>query len=101
MRRDRADVCHICNKDAPSLDAHIAAHNYVATRTRAMLDYRPGVPAFVVLDFDVKGMPDTARRRLDELGGFVAALETIMPEIEIAAYIRRSSTSSIFLRRHV
>ena len=53
-----------------------------------------GKPAFVLLDFDLKGIREANLARLEELGGFLGALEMLMPEIKTAGYIRRASTSA-------
>jgi hypothetical protein len=62
-------------------------------RTAENFAYRPG-PAFVLLDCDAKGMPDTVRARVEALGGFVGALAVVCPEFADAGYIRRRSTSA-------
>jgi hypothetical protein len=51
-------------------------------------------PAFVLLDFDSKGMPESVRSELARLGGFWPALLTVMPELQGAARLVRSSTSA-------
>jgi hypothetical protein len=63
-------------------------------RTQSNFLYRPGAPGLVLLDFDAKGMPGTVKARIEELGGFAAALEVVRPEIANAGYIRRRSTSA-------
>jgi hypothetical protein len=47
-----------------------------------------------LLDFDRKGMPAEASRRLDELGGYWPALISIIPELARAAHVIRQSTSA-------
>ena len=51
-------------------------------------------PAFVLLDFDTKGMPPAVAAKLDRLGGFWPALLTVLPELRKMARLTRSSTSA-------
>ena len=59
--------------------------------------YAPGEPAFVLLDFDTKGMSPAVKARLAELGGFLEALHTICPGLGEAGYISgaRSALASL------
>jgi hypothetical protein len=43
------------------LDKHPGA----ITRSRSCIDYRPGVPAWCLIDFDTKGMPDEVKTKID------------------------------------
>jgi len=63
-------------------------------RTSGHISYVPARPALTLLDFDTKGMPDSVRDRVQELGGFWRALVWVMPEIEHCAKVVRRSTSS-------
>ncbi|SFK21943.1 primase-helicase family protein [Methylocapsa palsarum] len=67
-------------------------------RIRENFDYRPGEPAFVLLDFDRKDMPADVRARIVALGGFQGALEDVCPGIAAAGRVARSSTSAGVLR---
>jgi hypothetical protein len=51
-------------------------------------------PAFVLLDFDTKGLPPSVRDELDRHGGFWPALLTVLPELDSLARMTRSSTSA-------
>ena len=65
-----------------------------AARSKENISYEQGRSGFVLLDHDAKGMPAAVRAKIDELGGFLAALEHICPGLTAAGYIRRLSTSS-------
>ena len=66
----------------------------IVARTGNHILFRPGAPAFALLDFDTKGMPDAVRNRLDDLGGFAAAVRSILPDLANAGRALRMSTSS-------
>jgi DNA polymerase I-like protein with 3'-5' exonuclease and polymerase domains len=63
-------------------------------RTTEFLQFRPGMPALVLLDLDRKMMPAEIAARIEKLGGFWEALTTILPDLKGAGYLRRGSTSS-------
>jgi hypothetical protein len=63
-------------------------------RTASSIVYCPKSPAFALLDFDTKGMPADVASRLDEQGGFLPVLETIIPAIARAGRVLRRSTSA-------
>jgi hypothetical protein len=58
--------------------------------TRSLIDYRPGIPAWALIDFDMKGMPPHVAVQIDAAGGMWGALLTIAPELERAAWVARS-----------
>ncbi len=89
MRPDFLDKVYFTTKDAPD-----CSHPGFAARTRDNIIYAPGEPAFVLLDFETKGMPPAVKARLAELGGFLEALHTICPGFDEAGYISRRSTSA-------
>jgi hypothetical protein len=66
----------------------------VIARTGDNIIYREGRPAFTLLDFDTKGTPPDVATRLDELGGFWAALVAVLPALGDAAHLIRRSTSA-------
>jgi hypothetical protein len=66
----------------------------VIARTREFLVFEEGEPGFVLLDIDFKGMPDIAKRRLEESGGIWSALCEVHPVFETVAFVERPSTSS-------
>jgi hypothetical protein len=63
-------------------------------RTRDHIDYARGEPAFALLDFDRKGMPDAVAEALAARGGFWPALAAAVPGLARAARVRRASTSA-------
>jgi hypothetical protein len=64
------------------------------TRSRGYIDYRPGVPAWCLIDFDTKGMPDDVKTKIEAAGGMWNALLTVAPELASAARVSRASTSA-------
>jgi hypothetical protein len=66
----------------------------VISRTREYIVFRPGEPAWCLLDFDRKGMPAQVQAQLDAMGGFWAALLRVVSGLEHAARVARASTSS-------
>ncbi len=93
MRADRADRCQLW-KDSAAVQAAIAERADVVTRTKAMISYEPGRAAFVLLDFDTKGLSEVQMARLQDMGGFIGALGFLLPDLKSAGYIRRASTSA-------
>jgi hypothetical protein len=68
----------------------------IIARTGANIIYEEG-PAFALLDFDTKGMPAAVGARLKQLGGFWAALLSVLPALaDVARVTRRSTSSGIF-----
>ena len=63
-------------------------------RTREHLAFRPGAPAWGLLDFDRKGMPANVQGQLDTVSGFWPALLNIVPGLARAAHVIRASTST-------
>lgn len=63
-------------------------------RTADSITFRPGAPAWCLLDFDAKGMPASVRQKIDDLGGFAAAIAAVLPEIAGMARVARASTSA-------
>ncbi|ARJ65141.1 hypothetical protein WV31_05440 [Magnetospirillum sp. ME-1] len=84
------DTVMVCTRKRPSSGA--------VARTRDAFDYRPGEPAFVLLDFDRKGMPAAVKQRLDDLGGFWSGLQFVFPALAAAGTVQRASTSSGLIR---
>jgi hypothetical protein len=66
----------------------------VIARTQDFIGFRHGASALSLADFDTKGMPAALRARVDELGGFWAALTSVVPALKSAAHVIRRSTSS-------
>lgn len=74
-----------------------AGPNTIA-RTGGHISYRRGEPGLVLLDHDSKGMPSAVANRIGQLGGFWAAIVSILPELANVARVERTSTSSGIIR---
>lgn len=66
----------------------------VIARTKKYLVFKEGEPGLVLLDIDVKGMPDTVKRRIEECGDIWGALCKVFPALKTVARVERASTSS-------
>jgi hypothetical protein len=64
------------------------------TRSAEFFHYEPGKPALLLIDIDVKGMPDDVRVRVETEGGFWEALCLVLPGLSTTARVTRASTSS-------
>jgi hypothetical protein len=63
-------------------------------RAQGFIDYRAGRPAWALIDFDSKGMPDEVKAKIDAAGGMWEALLMVAPELAGAARVSRASTSA-------
>ncbi|MCK1480115.1 hypothetical protein IVB27_36625 [Bradyrhizobium sp. 197] len=63
-------------------------------RARGFIDYRPGQPAYALIDFDTKGMPNEVKAKIDDAGGMWKALLAVAPALANAARVARASTSA-------
>jgi hypothetical protein len=66
----------------------------VIARTRDFVEYRRGRPALVLLDIDIKAMPEAVRVLIDDLGGVWPALVHVFPDLASSGHVIRASTSS-------
>jgi hypothetical protein len=64
----------------------------IIARTGANILYRG--PAFALLDFDTKAMPAVVAAELKRAGGFWPVLLAVLPALDAAARVTRSSTSA-------
>jgi hypothetical protein len=71
-----------------------ATRSDVIARMQDFLSFRPGAPAFTLIDVDIKGMPADVRERIALLGGYWAALVKVLPELATVAHVARRSTSA-------
>jgi hypothetical protein len=71
-----------------------AAQLGLITRASDYIIYRPGRPALALLDYDTKGMPPSVEARIDELGGYLPALLSVLPQLANVATMMRPSTSA-------
>jgi hypothetical protein len=88
LRRGLPDQVEIVTKSKLNGDASVIA------RTAENLIFRPGKPALTLLDYDTKSMPAEIAERVADLGGFEAALLTLLPDLAKAARLMRASTSA-------
>jgi hypothetical protein len=70
----------------------------IIARTADFICYRPGQPGLLLFDFDQKGMPEAVRKRIDDAGGWVAALKSVLPALDGVGAVLRPSTSSCLYR---
>ena len=68
------------------------------TRSREFIDYRPGIPAWALIDFDTKGMPAEVAGRVEAAGGMWNVLLGVAPGLSRTARVSRVSTSSGLFR---
>jgi hypothetical protein len=50
---------------AVTIPNRLDMHPGAITRSRSYIDYRPGVPAWCLIDFDTKGMPDEVKTKIE------------------------------------
>jgi hypothetical protein len=92
LRKDLSDPVQVTTKDR--LDQNPGA----IARAQGFIDYRPGIPAWALIDFDTKGMTREVSDRIDAAGGIWNALLTVAPELANAARVSRASTSAGLFR---
>jgi hypothetical protein len=90
LRPDLADDVSIITKNKLNT---VNGHDIIA-RTGNDIVYRADDPAFVLLDYDMKGMPRDVADRIAAHGGFWNALCWVVPEFVNAARVIRKSTSA-------
>ena len=83
---------------AVTIPKRLDKHPGAITRSRGYIAYRPGVPAWCLIDFDTKGMPDEVQAKIDAAGGMWRALLTVAPDLADAARVSRASTSAGLFR---
>ena len=75
-------------------DRRLESHPGAISRTRRFIDYRDGEPAWALIDFDVKGMPERVLAAIAACGGMWEALLAVAPGLRRAARVSRASTSA-------
>jgi hypothetical protein len=70
----------------------------VIARTGADIVFRRAEPAWALLDFDRKGMPDEIASAIRARGGLWQALLSILPALRAVAHVARFSTSAGLFR---
>jgi hypothetical protein len=63
-------------------------------RTADYITFTQGRAGLALVDYDMKAMPAHIRQRIDALGGFQAALQSVLPELAMAGCVVRASTSA-------
>jgi Virulence-associated protein E-like domain len=90
LREDLADEVEIATID----ELASAPRDGVIARTAENIRYVEGRPAFVLFDFDTKGMPPEVAAKIEALGGFWGALVSVLPALGATRHLVRRSTSS-------
>jgi hypothetical protein len=80
--------------DVAKKDALADAAKGTIARSKEHLEFTPGQPAGMLLDFDQKGMSLGADLSLYLAGGFRKAVIDVAPELAKAAWVVRASTSA-------
>src|SRR5262249_39782048 len=70
----------------------------IISRSRDYLTFGEGRRGFCLGDFDHKGVTAEVRDKLKQSGGFIAALETVIPELKTTGRVVRASTSAGLFR---
>jgi hypothetical protein len=63
-------------------------------RTKENILYEPGKLAWVLIDFDQKGIPPAVAQRIQDLGGLWPALVSVLPSLAGIERVERASTSA-------
>ena len=71
LRADRPNPAQI------TTSAKLKDNPGAITRSRDFIDYRPGAPAWALIDFDTKGMPANVAASIEAAGGMWNALLTV------------------------
>jgi hypothetical protein len=88
----------LANSVPITVPAKIKDNPGAITRSRDFIDYRPGAPAWGLIDFDTKGLPAHVSAHMEAAGGMWNALLTVAPGMNRAARVSRASTSSGLFR---
>jgi hypothetical protein len=86
MREGLGNTVYLVPKKNADAD-HVA-------RTVENFVYAPGEPAYVLIDFDRKGMPAETATKIKANGGLWPTLVSVVPELENVARVVRYSTSA-------
>ena len=93
LRADLPDQVQVTTQDKLAKLNGAAAPDLIA-RNGNHISYTPGRPALALIDIDTKGMPPSVEALIKEVGGFWAALVTVLPGLADAARVVRRSTSA-------
>ncbi len=92
LRRDLPETVRVTTKD--KLEDDRAQQPDVIARISEFIAFEPDVPALALIDIDTKGMPPSVRNTIDDLGGYLPALISVIPEMTTTARVIRRSTST-------
>jgi hypothetical protein len=93
LREDLPDQVEVVTKEKLAKINGVIRPDLIA-RTAANISFTPDAPALALFDHDSKGMPASVAAKLEQAGGFWAALEGVLPGLAEAARVIRNSTSS-------
>lgn len=93
LRPDLPDTVRITTKSLHDRLNGSAPPDLIA-RTAENIVFNADHPALTLIDLDLKGMPETVKGQLAELGGFWGALTTIVPALAGVSHLIRSLTSA-------
>jgi hypothetical protein len=98
LRPDLADEVRIVTKRRLEGLNGGSAPDIIA-RSAEFFAYRPKQPAPVLIDVDVKGIPDKVLARIAEFGSYWDAIASAMPTLADAGRVIRASTSANLSRQ--
>ena len=93
LRQDLPDEVGIATKRKLD-ELNGSATPDIVSRTSGHIEFRAGEPAFALIDYDQKGMPDSVRANIEGHGGVRKALGSVVPELLTAGGVVRASTSA-------
>jgi hypothetical protein len=70
----------------------------IISRSREYLTFTEEQRGYALLDFDRKGITAAVEDKLEQCGGFIAALATVLPELKDVGRLLRASTSAGLFR---
>ena len=73
--------CELPDQVDVTIPGRLNRHSGAITRSRAFIDYPSGSPAWVLIDYDSKGMPDEVTSKIDAAGGVWQSLLIVAPEL--------------------
>jgi hypothetical protein len=89
LRGDLSDPAKITTQ------ARLKDNPGATTRSRDSIDYRPGTPAWALIDFDTKGMPPNVAASIEAAGGMWNAVLTVAPGWQCGTGERASGSACI------
>ena len=98
LRPDLPDEVKIVTKAKLSMMHDTTTPPNLISRTAEHIAYRPDNPALALIDIDTKGMPVAVAERIKAIGGYWAAIVSVLPGLANAGRIVRTSTSSCISR---